>query len=207
MLVAGRGFPAKMVFTHKFCDRVKLTASNNLGGPGTFAAYAANSMFQPNISGPTHQPMFFDNVANIYDQYTVVGSKISWRITPLDIAHPAVGVAVFVDDNTIISAMNIDTIYEQNSGKMKVIAADSTDTVLTMPLKYSAKKMFGGSVIANSQLQCNRSGTPVYPPENQTYVLGLQNLDLSDTTTSNYMVDVTVEYIAYWTEIREQPQN
>lgn len=60
---------------HKYCDRISLSAT---GVNGNFQVYVlgANSLFDPDVTGVGHQPMYYDDMAAHYNKYTVMWSTL-----------------------------------------------------------------------------------------------------------------------------------
>jgi len=54
--------------------------SSSVAGVPTNYFFCANGMFDPNTTGTGHQPMGFDQMMLMYNQYTVLSSKISVTI-------------------------------------------------------------------------------------------------------------------------------
>jgi len=67
------GFPKSRRVKLKYVSEVDLTSSSFIS---TYI-YRANSVFDPDLSGVGHQPMLFDQWAQIYTRYTVIGAKIT----------------------------------------------------------------------------------------------------------------------------------
>ena len=66
------GFPKTLKFIHKYCDNVSVSGS--AGIPFKYQ-FSCNGLYDPNITGTGHQPMYFDQVTPIYNQYRVIGAK------------------------------------------------------------------------------------------------------------------------------------
>lgn len=64
-------------------------------------------------------------------------------------------------------------------------------------LKWSARKYFGGSVMANVNLQGTSAANPT---ENSGFTLCAQTVD-GTTDSIGYSIDI--EYLAVWTEIKD----
>jgi len=67
------GFPDKMVTRLRYCDTYAISGA--VGAIGN-QIMRMNSVFDPDLSGVGHQPMWFDQYASIYGRYRVLGSKI-----------------------------------------------------------------------------------------------------------------------------------
>jgi hypothetical protein len=53
---------------------------NALGVANTYHQFRANSLYDPDLSGIGHQPMFHDNYSQLYQKYRVISSKIKVKI-------------------------------------------------------------------------------------------------------------------------------
>lgn len=73
------------------------------GGAGTAASYvfAANGLYDPNVTGAGHQPMGFDQLMGLYNQYTVIGGIIRVTFSNFDATYSQlVGITMKDSANT-----------------------------------------------------------------------------------------------------------
>lgn len=105
------GFPNTILTKLRYCDQLSMTST--LGSTVGYV-FAANGIFDPDISGTGHQPMYRDNYSSLYDQYVVVGSKITVTMTNTS-AHSVV-FGINGDDDSAGSAV-ISTKMEQNNSR------------------------------------------------------------------------------------------
>lgn len=189
----GLGFPKKMTMTHKYTQTVLMTSTT---GVMQNLNWSCNGLFNPFITGTGHQPMYFDQMGALYNHYTVIGSSCKFKLVPSSGSQLAMVVGAYVNDDTT-SQLAINTIGEQSTGTRILIGADS-DKNYTIRKKWSAKKWFGGSVLANNDLE----GTTVGNPNEQSYYsFFLQAADATDTVS--IWVDVEISYIAVWAELKD----
>jgi hypothetical protein len=66
-----------MVATIRYCETISLNSSLT---PAASVNIACNSIYDPNLTNIGHQPYGHDTYASIYNQYTVLKSKIQFRI-------------------------------------------------------------------------------------------------------------------------------
>jgi len=71
-------FPIRMVATLRYCETIAIT--NSLTNIGNYN-WACNSIYDPNLTGTGHQPYGHDTYASIYNQYTVLKAKITFRVS------------------------------------------------------------------------------------------------------------------------------
>lgn len=192
----GRGFPRKMVMTHKYVDIISLTGT---GGAIATRQYVCNGMYDPDYTGVGHQPMYFDQMTALYNHYTVIGSRIKVRTlnTYGPASAPAYWFTLSQNDDGTISYNSLSTLSERSDGSYRLVTAGSTSTPFLMN-KWSAKKTFGGSPLANDNLQGTSSANPA---EITNWVLAIQAADNLSTVTTSFVVEI--EYIAVWTELKE----
>lgn len=190
----GIGFPKKMCMTHKYHEVVGLTSTT--GVVGTYK-FQCNGMYDPNTTGTGHQPMYYDQMAAIYNHWTVIGSKIIIKITPTTGSSVPFYITLAQNDDSVATG-GIDANAEYGSGRRLLFGA-STDSVKTMSNKWSAKKTFGGSVLGNDNLQGSSAG--VDPSEKTYWHINLQAAD--QVSTQSVIIDVLISYIAVWEEPKD----
>lgn len=193
------GFPKLMKLTHRYCENVQISTTN--GSFGTYL-FSCNGMFDPNITGTGHQPVYFDNMAALYDHYTVIGSRIKVTVSAVDGSgngFPAY-LCVGKDDDTSVASTFL-ALTEQNPADFKMVAFQGNEPV-TMTSTWSAKATFGGSVLGNDNLQGTGSANPT---EQTYYVIGIQ--PTNTVSTALWAVFVEIEYTAIWDELKTQPLN
>lgn len=193
MAVIGRGFPKKMTITHTYVEN--LTVSTTSGSQANYV-FRCNGMYDPNQTGTGHQPLYFDQMSALYNHYVVIGSKIEVRFTHAAQTNLAQHVMLRIDDDATVPTNTQETM-EQNGGKFKVLPAGSPYQVL-LKNGWSAKKFFGGSILANTSLQ----GTPGSDPaELSYYQIAIRPMDGITDATVHMQVKIT--YIAVWKELKE----
>lgn len=196
----GQGFPKKMLMTHKYVETVSHTSTT---GVASFYKFICNGMFDPNYNSTGHQPYYFDQMSAIYNHYTVIGSKISIKVIPAATATVPFKIVLSQNDDVVQVNTSIDGMAEQStSTALRIFPSGSNDLIRTMVNKWSAKKTFGGSVLANDNLQGSSTANP---SEITVWSIGLQALDGS-STVSTYL-DVEITYIAVWDEIKDIAQS
>jgi len=190
----GRGFPKMATMTHKYVETVQLASTS-----GTLVNYriSCNGMYDPNVTGTGHQPYYFDQMAALYDHYCVIGAKITCVVSNIGAADSAYRIGLFVDDDAVSSYASIDWLAETQTGQFRSATALNARPMY-LSSKWSAKKTFGGAVLANTELQGNSS---VNPSEQTFWNFALQANSVANSVT--VAVTFTVEYIAVWKEIRD----
>lgn len=188
----GLGLPKKAVVTHKYNEFALITSTAGIPNGNS---WSCNSMFDPNAAVGGHQPLYFDQFMALYDHYTVIGSKIHVRVTPQAANEDSFRVGIYLNDDTT-NLTNMSTVAEQSSGDIRLVPANSNN-VYTFTKYWSAKKTFGGAVLANDNLQ----GDVLNSPQEQTfYTILLGATSALDVTA---VVEVSIEYIAVWDELKD----
>lgn len=191
-VILGQGFPKSMLITHKYRDIISVTA---IAGTVAGLQFSCNGMFQPIVGG--HQPMYYDQMAALYDHYTVIGSKIRWKITPVKQLTQACYVACFINDDASITPTSVGSYAEQTTGKLRQLPVTATHSVI-LTQSWSAKKFFPGSTLSNFAL---RGDTGSNPTEQSVFTLGIS--PTGGAPNQDFTVECDVSYIAVWTEIKD----
>jgi len=189
----GLGFPKRMVMTHKYCEQV--TLNTGVGGVTQYYNFNCNSLYDPNSTGTGHQPLYFDQVASIYDHYVVIGAKmvVRWMKTDGTASAPTT-VGCYINDDTTVTP-SFSAGMEQSQGRHRVLTAASPKT--TFAMKWSCKKAFGGSILANTELQGTSAANPT---EQQYFTIVLQDPEFAAVTATVFTV--VIEYDAIFEELK-----
>lgn len=188
----GQGFPKMMKFTHKYVEGFSLAST--AGSLSTFTI-SANGMYDPNVSGVGHQPMYFDQAVALYNHYTVIASKITATCVPANTSTASFCVGILKNDDTTVTGTNFITLNENTGSSYKYMPAGS-QTVAILNSTFSSKKVFGPGTLANSNLRGNASTNPT---EQHYFTVYGQPLDL--TATGTVYCEIQIDYIAIWTEL------
>ncbi len=144
------GFPKSQVVKLRYVD-TGLTLDPGVGLISEYV-YRANSVFDPDFTGVGHQPMGFDEWANIYNRYTVLGSRITVYNTPAtttNVTPGYFGVVLSANSTPIASYTSIDNLLESKLAGKNWRTAGSTLTQTTrgnsqvVSKNFSAKNFFG----------------------------------------------------------------
>lgn len=199
-VVFGKGLPKKCLVTHRYVETFSMSSS-----VGTIARHfiSCNSLYDPNATGGGHKYLYFDQMAALYNHYTVVGSKIKITFVGPNADAGITGntktlmVGVQRNDDTgSVGTINW-TMAEQTGAQCKPMVSGSNDPVI-FNAKWSAKKTFGGSVLGNDNLQ---GGIISSPSEQSYWMLFMQPFDI--ISSQSVYVLVEVEAIAMWDELKE----
>lgn len=174
---------------HVYSETFALT-----GTTGAVASYvlSCNGMYDPNITGTGHQPLYFDQMNAIYDHYIVYRARIEYEI--LAGGSPPI-VACYIDDDTSI-ATSLDNAIEQPTSVHRLLP-----TTQVVPQRFQrqwdARQYFGGDIWDNSELR----GTASANPTEQSYFV-VMLVAANGTSTATATVTVRIVYDAWWTELK-----
>lgn len=99
--------PNTMKATLHYCSR---SIDINPGAAGSCAShvFSANGLYDPDITSTGHQPMGFDNYMALYQDYTVIGSKITIFARSADLTYGQfVGIQLRDDSSVNTDGENI----------------------------------------------------------------------------------------------------
>jgi len=194
-VVAGQGFPKKMIMTHKYSELYNLSS---VLGAQTNHNIRCNGMYDPFASGAGHQPMYFDQMSALYNHYTVIGSKITYTISSDSITQGGAVCSFYInDDTTVVPSIVSGASLEQSSSRYLFIPAGCNDNY-KRTMKWSARKTFGISAFVGKDPY---KGTSVSDPSEQSvFTLSFTGTNVN---TVYLTVHVLVEYIAVWTELKD----
>lgn len=188
------GFPKELRIKHRY---VASGAFSSLNGALHINSYSANGMYDPDITGTGHQPMFFDQLTAIYNHYTVLESKITIQASPRSSNSLPVVFGVYLNDDSSVPYSGVESLCENSSTVWTTVAQGQPATRLVK--KFRASDHFGPGVISDPNLQGTASANPTEQMCFTVFVVA------PNGTASTERLDllVTIEYTAVWQELKE----
>lgn len=185
-----------------------VNVSTTSSGTTDWYAFSANSIYDPNVTGAGHQPMMHDQLADFWEKYVVIGSKITVRCTA-DQAGALAGtqqyVGIIVDDNNTLINPSPSAIIENAKGTYKLMQQGpyTARNATTLSAKFSARKFFNvRNVKDNDQIGSSFGNNPA----NQAYFLIWTASNFS-SFASTAVCDVTIDYIIACQEPKDLQQS
>lgn len=189
------GFPATMVTKLRYSTFITLTAS---GGAVAGNIYCANGIFDPDITGIGHQPMYRDTYAAIYDSYTVLGSKITVRYAPGSGIPCQVGIN---KDDDATATNNLETLMEQAGGVFGVVGALGSEpgefVSNFVPLRD----------IGVAAKDDGSSATPQAQNPTEIFVYKVWAISADAVTPTSCVVQVVIDYTVKFSQLITPVQN
>ncbi len=179
----------------------ELSFTSTSGVPGGYV-FSANGMFDPDITGTGHQPLGFDQMMLMYEQYTVISSKITVDILNSNTTALSRACVYLSPDATILSDPN----RAIENGLVKSVLLFPNVTFLSckqINLNCDIRRYFGRTRSARALINDPELfGTAANNPTEQVYYV-ISAWDPFGTNTLTYFVNVTVEYTAFFWEPRK----
>lgn len=184
------GFPTRLAMRHKYAELTTLTST--AGSLGTYVI-KCNGMYDPNTTGGGHQPMYFDELAALYDHFTVISSFIKITLTTGSTSNAPAQVVLDLDDDAT-GVGNINQASEHNRAVVKTIGQSATAPVVLT--SFWNAKQFGPSPLDNDNLQGSSAADPT---ELSQWILYLGSLNGQNTAVN---LGIEVWYNAIWDELK-----
>ena len=187
------GFPKQLAMTHRYSQNVQYTHV----GPNANSQYAnfgTNCLFDPWLTVGGHQPLYFDQVAAIYQHYTVMKARMKVTIVPNTVDAYVSG--ILIDDDLTPAITTLDGMVEQPSAVLKTSQRDAE--VVTIYKNWDVKSAFTTNPLANPNLQGDAASNPV---ETQAFIIFNRPVDQT-VVSMMFNLYVSIEYDAVWTELR-----
>jgi len=186
------GFPKKLKMVHKYVEYLSFIP----GTPYDVRQFSCNGLYDPNITGTGHQPLYFDQLSGVYNHYTVFKSTCTYRLVTTNVP---VLVSHYIEDDTTVSTgsqsaeMSTATLTTHTNIAVK-------PTVLTRT--WVGKDFFGGDLFDNDLLTGTAAANP---SEQQYFTLSVQALDGVTNVTYQFLVEILYE--AVWDELKTIAQS
>lgn len=184
----------------RYADTIDLTST-----VGSMAAYRfrATSLFDPDQSGTGHQPMGFDQWAQLYNHYVVVGAKISIKSLSGQSGSSISSICgCYISDDTTFPYSTSDGFIEAKRGAWRTMTHQRN--TVSFYVKFSTKKFFN---ITDVKDNVTRVGAAVgaNPTEEAYFNVWFQDLD--GTTSATGRFQICIDYIADFSEPKDLVQS
>lgn len=188
------GFPKQLAMTHKYTFSARLSwvapASNV-----DYIPIGVNCLYDPYLNLGGAQPLYFDQMAGIYNHYTVMKSRIKATVVPNTIEPFVAGFTI--DDDSTPSVTALDVVTQQPSAVYAISQRDAQ--VLTVYKSWDCKSVFGPNPMDNDKLRGNVGANP---EEIQAFILFVRAVNAATAITTYFDVYVTVEFDTVWNELK-----
>lgn len=198
----GLGFPKKLHFTHRYVE----TGDFATGASGALATLSRNlnGMFN---TGGAHQPYYFDQVAALYNTYCVKKCYVTVRFTSHTANSPSGGVynipynsvGMYVNDDTTV-VPNLNGLKEQANGRHTNLT--QYDGTKVLKYTFDAVKWFGPGANGGADF-VSQGGTN---PTNIAVMTFYTDASLFGTAMGTY-IEITFDYVAEWTDLKDIAQS
>lgn len=181
-------FPKTRMVKLRYVTNIELDAA---AGATTSYGFRSNDLYDPDYSGTGAQPYYFDQLMQMYNKFTVVGSKI--KVTPFGATttgHYTI-VGIYRDNDTTARTANLVESMEAPGTKW-IGVGDSNQNPRVLTLTYSAKKTHGKNPIADPDL----AGTASASPTNPDFFRIFCGCPTAATNPGSVTCNVVIEYYA-----------
>jgi len=180
------------LFSDKYVDTYALISST---GSTPKQVNSCNSIYDPDITGVGHQPLYRDTFAAIYDQYAVVSCKIKATFNNLCATSSFHVGAVMDDDST--SSTSVTTLMEQNLGKNLLLPPLSGSlSSRTITLNFDCKKHLGIDPYTSQTYKTSQGSNAT---EGFDVIFWAAPAD--GATSGTVQLNVEMEYLVLFTEL------
>jgi len=192
-----QAFPKQLMNTLTYTEIIQINVT--AGSPGFVYGWVCNGLYDPNRTGTGHQPLYFDQLAALYNHYTVLKSRIKAQICYPTVAgvNSVVASLYMDDDNTPkADALQAAEMPFAQSSQWK----PSTDMGPTLYCTFDAAKVYGGNPASNDNLHGTVASNP-----NEVSQFFVQTWDNSLSGATAVQIFVKMEFDVLWDELTTIP--
>ena len=187
-------FPTRMVGTLKY---VTSQAMQSALVPVSNLFFSCNSIFDPDRSGVGHQPYGHDTYSTIYDQYTVLSSKITLKCSQTTGVLFGISWGVGIEDDTA-TAGGYDTWMERPTYVTRKMITPGAPEDKALTLSWNRNKRFP----RYDTYQTLSAPFGASPAEEEFFVVYAQG-PTSGTAIGAINIQITIEYTCEFYELKD----
>jgi hypothetical protein len=175
----------------------ELLVTSTSGIPNQYF-FTANGLFDPNVTGTGHQPIGFDQMMLMYEQYTVLKSKITLHVICSNATAFGRAALFLSPDTTVLTDSN--RIVENGQIVSAILSPNTTlGAYAELNLSCDIANYFGRSQTLRELLQDDELfGNAATNPSEQVYY-SIGGWDPFGTNTLGFFFNVTIQYdVVFW---------
>jgi len=189
---------------------VTSVVANISGSAAGTRIFAANGLYDPDITGTGHQPMGFDQFAGIYERYLVLHSKLVIKnLAPGAAANAApVAIGVLLSKDASIAYPSVDALMEQGQSKYILGSCNHwiySDAGTIRSKKYDPRSFF--AVVDPQDIQDEIGAVVTSNPSSLAYFNIWYGQTPSGVDAASLTITVEIEYTCLFDKIREVAQS
>jgi len=184
----GQSFRTKI----RYIDNV---AFQSVAGAITRNVFSPQNCFDPNVTGPGHQPMYFDQLAAVFNKYKVHGAtiKVSFNVLTETAGTSVFAVGLIGGAGQTISS-DPNTNMEDNHGVSTILnGRNGSSGQKTLKLTYAPMRDLGISVNDDTLTTDVSTGAG-------TYFWNVWGADLNAVGSTNFVGSVEIIYDIEFTD-------
>lgn len=185
-------FPKQQRCTLRYVALKTVTAAAASTG---YVVFSTNGLYDPDISGTGTQPLYFDQLTNLYDHYTVLNSRIRVSFAPGNTNQEAQICGVHIDDDNNVGVVD-GGLFAQRPGAIARMMNPEANAPVIMK-KWSARDTHSGNPLSKAELAGNVSANPT---EQSYYVIWAHNTSIASAQNVDFFIQV--EYDVMWHELK-----
>ncbi len=165
--------------------------------------FSTNDLFDTDVTGSGHQPLYFDQMAADYTSYHVLSSKMTAIFSNVDAIQQTVGGIAIIPDLAAIT--DRDVLREMPRCNWKVMSdANSGLSQRTVTQTWSAKKYFGVKNVLDDRDIGAGVATSSGPIEQATFQVWNFGL-LSGNNPASLGVSIIIDFLCCFQEPKTPP--
>ncbi len=188
-------------FPQRFPVRLRYRGANTLacvsGAPATWVI-ASNSLFDPDVTFSGHQPMLFDQLALLFNNYCVYRAKTTFTVIPLG-TETGPSVAVIYPSNTNTAAsFTLDEAREQKDAKNVFLGGDRK--VVTVGHELDVRALMGKSrdyVLDDTTYSAAVTASP------SDIAYQIFEIGTRDGSSRTYYVECTIDFDCVFNQVKQ----
>lgn len=207
VLSLGPTYPNALIAKHRYTEDFFLSGGyTNSDIPASAKhAFRTASLYDPDQTTTGHQPLFFDQMAAIYNKYRVLGSTI--KVKFINCSSEPVQVFLRHSSGTLGSGWDTDKLRERGTKHRILSSKDAGGNSCTLTSYYSPSKFYGQDKrsIRNDADLCHDidAGTT---PAKMTYwecLVGQIDTQLGGSDDHRVKCILEINYTAMWNDIKD----